>query len=157
MLIEYDCITGGRGMSARLRVGLWVGLLTALPGCAGNADPPRSPTEERLYQLGTAYTQATHNLDRAPKNFDEIKPHLKGVDADTVLRSENDGEPFVILWGVDYLKLPPGKGDPFTVAAYEKHGKNGTRYVLRFPLSVVALTDDEFQRAVFPPGHEPPR
>lgn len=74
-----------------------------------------------------------------------------------MLRSANDGEPFVILWGVDCNKLSSERKDPFTVAAYEKRGANGTRYVLRFPLSVVAMTDAEFQRAVFPPGHEPPR
>jgi hypothetical protein len=146
-------------MTARLQARNWVLLLAVLGllGCAGNADTPRSPTEERLYKLGKAYAQASHRLERAPRDFDEIKADVDGAATDELLRSANDGEPFVILWGVDFLKLPPGRDDPFTVAAYEKRGANGRRYVLRFPLSVVAMTDDEFLRAVFPPGHVPPR
>ena len=51
--------------------------------------------------------QASHRLERAPKSFEEIKPDLDGPVSDDLLRSPNDGEPFVILWGVDFVRLPP--------------------------------------------------
>jgi hypothetical protein len=147
-------------MVAPHRLGKGVALLSvlaALAGCAAPVDPQRTPTEDRLYRIGKAYAQASHRLERAPKNFEEIRPNLEGPVSDDLLRSANDGEPFVIHWGVDFVRLPPGGKDPFTIAAYEKHGANGSRYVLRFPLSVVLLTDEEFKKAVFPPGHEPPK
>ena len=69
--------------------------------------------------------------------------------------SPRNGEPFVIIWGVDYDALPVGP-DPFTVAAYEKKGVDGKRYVLRFPPRVELMSDAELGKAVFPAGHQPP-
>jgi hypothetical protein len=130
--------------------------LPGLLGCSGNGDRPRNPTEERLLEIGGAYVNAATRLGRAPRNFDDLKPNLENGATADFLRSPNDGEPFVVLWGVDFRKLPPGKDDPFTVAAYEKNGVDGKRYVLRFPPSVAHLTDEDLQRAAFPPGHKPP-
>jgi hypothetical protein len=141
---------------------LWKGfaLLVTMPilaGCSSpRGDPPLTPTEERLYKIGKAYIQATTRLKRAPRNFAEIKANLAGEVSDDWMRSANDGEPFVVLWGVDYNRLPPGRDDPFTVGAYEKNGVGGQRYVLHFPIGVVLLTDEAFRKAIFPPGHKPP-
>ena len=66
-----------------------------------------------------------------PRGPAEIKPYLDAGDAEDITRSPNDGEEFVILRGVDYNKLRPGK-DPYTVAAYEKRGSR--RQALRAPL-----------------------
>ena len=93
----------------------------------------------------------------APNGLTEIRPYLDAGGADDVARSPNDGEEFVILWGVEYNKLVPRREDPFTVAAYEKHGANGKRYVLRVPTQVMLMTDEEFAKAVFPPGYKPPK
>ena len=46
--------------------------------------------------------------------------------------------------------------DPFTVGGYEKHGVDAMRYVLRFPLSIQKMSEEEFQKANFPPGHKRP-
>ena len=139
----------------------WIALLAGMCGplgCAGKpVDQPRAPAEEQLYKLGKAYGQAAYRLKRAPTSFEEIKPNVEGPSTDDLLRSANDGEKFVILWGVDYNKLPPGKDDVFTVAAYEKNGVDGTRYVLRFPLQVSRMNNEDFKKAVFPPGYERPR
>jgi hypothetical protein len=125
-------------------------------GCSHKAvDQPQSPTEERLYIFGKAYLQASAQLGRGPKNVAEIKNYLPGNAPSDLLRSPNDGEEFVILWGVDFNKLPPGQ-DPFYVGAYEKNGVGGKRYVLRFPIGVVSMTDAELKAAVFPPGRSPP-
>jgi hypothetical protein len=136
---------------------LVLGML-ALSGCSSRSAPdaPLEPTEDQLYKIGRAYTQAAVRLRRAPAKLEELRPDLPG-DAESLLRSPHDGEKFVILWGVNYTTLPPGKKDPYTVAAYEQRGASGTRYVLRFPLNVVEMSEDELRAAVFPPGHQPPK
>jgi hypothetical protein len=129
----------------------------ALAGCSGGRiDNPLTPTEERLYRIGKAYIQACHRLGRAPREAGEIRPCVEGDVPDDWLRSPGDGAEFVILWGVDYARLPPARDDPLTVGAYEKAGTAGRRHVLRFPLGVALLTDEELRKAVFPPGHKPP-
>jgi hypothetical protein len=148
-------------MSAKLffrkRFIVLLGLLGFI-GCSNKgADRQLDATEERLLKVGQAYIKANYRLQRAPKNADEIKANWEGEFSDDVLRSPNDGEPFVILWGVDFATLPPGPKDPFTVGGYEKTGTGGKRYVLRFPIQVVPMTDDELRQAVFPPGHKAPQ
>jgi hypothetical protein len=128
-----------------------------LPGCGPTrAVPQRTTTEERLYQIGTAYVQACYRLGRPPKDVEEIKPNLPGEFSDDLLRSSNDGEPLVIIWGTDPNAETSVMGDPYTVCAYEKRGVNGQRYVLRFPLEVVLLNEEAFRKSVFPRGHKPP-
>ena len=128
-----------------------------LVGCGQGAPKERSPTQERLYRIGKAYLQTCYILERAPTNFEEIKPSMEedGI-PDDLLISPRDGEPFVIFWGVDFTKLVPARDNPFSVAGYEKVGKDGTRFVLRFPIGIVPMTDEELQKAVFPPGHKAP-
>ena len=64
--------------------------------------------EDRLVKTSQAYTNATIHLGRAPKGPAELRPYFDGGAADDATRSPNDGEEFVILWGVDYDTLPPG-------------------------------------------------
>jgi hypothetical protein len=131
--------------------------ILGLMGCSRNADRPYAAAEERLLKIGNAYLNAANNLGHAPTDFADIKPYLDGDVTEEYLRSPGDGEPFVIMWGIDYHTLPPGSGDPFTVGAYEKKGVKGKRYVLRFPRSVVLMTDAELGKANFPAGHAPPK
>jgi hypothetical protein len=160
MNIDQDSWSRVRVMTQRLLGvrALTTGLLFfTVVGCSSkNLGQPLSETEEHLYALGKAYIQASSQLNRGPKNFSEIKSFLAADAPGDLLRSPNDGEEFVILWGVDFNKLPPVGGDPYYVGAYEKTGKNGKRFVLRFPIGVVTITDEEFKAAKFPPGHKPP-
>jgi len=140
-------------------VGRWlvIGILIGFPiGCSSKpGDRPLSETEERLYTLGKAYIQASAKLNRGPKDFSEIQTFLPSDSSSDLLRSPSDGQEFVILWGVDFNKLPAG-ANPYYIGAYEKTGKDGKRYVLRFPIGVITMTDDELKAANFPPGHKPP-
>ena len=95
--------------------------LFTLSGCShGGSEHTLTPAEDRLVKIGQAYINATNHLKHAPKSLAEIQPYFDGGVADDITRSPNDGEEFVVLWGVDYNKLPPRRDDPFTVAAYEK-------------------------------------
>jgi hypothetical protein len=135
----------------------WVLGLLVMAGCSrggGGATP--NQTEDRLLKIGNAYRNATTRLGHAPKDFQELRPSLEGNPTDDFLLSPNDGEKLVVIWGVEYDRIPPQREDPYVVAAYEQKGVGGKRYVLRFPLGVKAITDEQWKKAVFPPGHAPP-
>jgi len=143
--------------------GLWVSLISsflclAVAGCgpSGGVDGPVDASRQNLQKIGVAYAQATTRLKRPPKNLSDLLPSLKeqGEPAE-ILRSPDDGEEYVILWGVDFRWPPPGQRDPSVVLAYEKRGKAGKRHVLRLPTRVVLMTDDELKKTEFPPGHQP--
>jgi hypothetical protein len=136
----------------------WVLILLAAAGCSrGDVATTRGPAEERLLALGTAYQNAARRLGHPPKDFQELKPSLEGDASEDFLRSPNDGEPFVVIWGVDFDKLPQSPAhNSYVVAIYEKKGAGGKRCVLRFPLSTCRLTHDQWKKAVFPPGYTPP-
>ena len=103
-------------------------------GCSStNHDKSLSETEEHLYTIGKAYIQASSMLDRGPKNFDEIKSFLPANASSDLFVSPDDGQDFVILWGVDFNKLPPTGRNVYYVGAYEKTGKGGRRVRPPFP------------------------
>ncbi len=108
-------------------------------------------TYEHLEKISSAYHRATDSLGRAPANLEELKPFLSEYgDPATLLRSPDDNEDYVILWGVDYRTALP-----YPVNAYEKHGVNGKRRVLRIR-GILQLTDEEFRKAPFPDGYKCP-
>jgi hypothetical protein len=138
----------------------WCALLCFILCCLGcgkkSGGRERNPTEERLYIIGKAYIQSCYRLERAPKDFEEIKPSIEKEIPEDLLVSPNDKEKFVILWDNDFTKIFPGSKDPFTVGAYEKNGVNGIRYVLLFPLGIRKMDEEAFQNATFPKGHKAP-
>jgi hypothetical protein len=163
-------------MSNRLPPHSWIGwscllLGTALAGCSPSATrqpAPLTPVEENLKHIGEAYRDASVKLQRAPANIEEIKPYLtKYGDPDTFLRSPNDGQPYQIVWGIIVLHYSPGAkgqpagplgpgGMPYMVLAYEQTGAQGKRYVLDAMLKVKTMSDEEFAKVDFPPGHQRP-
>jgi hypothetical protein len=134
---------------------LFVGLVS-LTGCGRSGGRERTPAEERLYKIGMAYLKSCHVLGRAPDNFGEIKGNIEGPISEDLLVSPNDGAPFVILWGVDVTELRFSRQKLYYVLGYEKMGANGTRLVLRYPIALVQMTDEDLQKAAYPPGHKPP-
>ncbi|MGE3809277.1 MAG: hypothetical protein AB7K24_31825 [Gemmataceae bacterium] len=121
-------------------------------GCSNapiTVDVPLEPTHERLLRVAQAYQKANFELQRAPRDIQE----LKLTDPES-MRSPRDGEPFVVCWGFDLFQ-PAGNSTP--VLAYEKHGKDGRRFVINVMSAVRELNESEFQQATFPEGHEPLR
>ena len=134
-----------------------LGLLLALTGggCREQKPGVAPKTYDNLTKIGEAYMAATTTLNRGPSGIEELMPHLKDKgDIAELKRSADDGEDFVILWGVDYRSYQ-AQGQPLPVIAYEKTGKNGKRHVLRVRY-VFHLSDDEFQQVPFPAGKQPP-
>lgn len=122
---------------------------------AGGVDVSR----QNLQKIGAAYVKATTQLKRPPEKSDDLLPFLtsdtRPGDPLSVLRSPNDGENYVIVWGVDVRKLVMNRNKTRVIIAYEKWGKEGVRYVLKAPNHVVALSEEQFTKASFPPGHRP--
>jgi hypothetical protein len=130
--------------------------------CRSSTKPVEAKVDEarvHLQTIAAAYEFAVQRNGRPPQNLDELRPFLQdrqqpGKTLD-VLRSPNDGENYVIIWGVDYRELATQVPNPYVVLAYEKSGKAGKRYVLVRPNFVTVMTDAEFRTAPFPPGHQP--
>jgi hypothetical protein len=122
----------------------------ALPGCSPQPAVIGSPKETRnLIFIATAYIDAADGkLGRPPKDLEELKPYLEGMgDVDDLLVSPNDGMPYAIVWGVK-----PGQSP----LAYEQKGKDGSRLVVDARLMPWRVTEEQFARLRFPPGHKPP-
>jgi hypothetical protein len=145
-----------------------VGLLVALAGfgCSKSKPPPPAPVAAQLRAIGAAYFAATRELDHPPNNKEELVRYIKlakpnpedpenpeTVNPAEVLRSPNDNEEFVILWGVDVMSLNTSKQNMLPVIAYEKNGKDGKRWVLQLRFARQA-TDEEMETLPFPPGHK---
>ncbi|WP_425616287.1 hypothetical protein NA78x_006232 [Anatilimnocola sp. NA78] len=136
-------------------------ILSTVSGCGGPAPPSAANDKsyENLQQIGAAYSQAANKLGRAPASEKDLHEFLKNgpgnPDPATVLKSPDDNENYVIVWGVNFGELARKTGGVDVVLAYEQRGKNGKRHVLKPPSIVTLLTDAEFQAAKFPPGHQP--
>ncbi|MBI1832587.1 MAG: hypothetical protein HYR84_14190 [Planctomycetes bacterium] len=114
---------------------------------------PNTPiSQQNLRAVGDAYGEMVREKNRPPANLEELKPYLKKRgDPDALIKSENDGEPFVIYFGVNISAT--GKEVP--VIAHEKSGRGGKRLVLQGS-TVRHMTEEEFQAAPFPPGKKAP-
>jgi hypothetical protein len=146
--------TPPRGAAARL---LLLGALAAAGCSAGTPADPSDPTRQNLDKLGVAYLRATMKLNRPPANLKELMPLLQEFDRskpEQILHSPNDGQDFVIVWGVELRKMM-ATGNAVPIVAYEKAGKDGKRYVLRGRADVVLMSDGELRGATFPSGYNP--
>jgi hypothetical protein len=136
-------------------------------------------TVDNLNMIGRAYATATEELNHPPKSKAEFLPYLQAILADRenvakeqaegdkpgaaadaskrtveeVMRSDSDGEEFVIHWGAD-CRGPRSRNAP--VLAYEKHGKDGQRYVLQGTRGIRRVKDTDLAELPFPSGFNPP-
>jgi hypothetical protein len=124
-------------------------------GCGGSpkVEGEVAISQQNLRNIGNAYVESINKKNKVPASRQDLLPYLTG-EPDKIFRSENDGEEFVILWGVDH-RTYAAAGKQLPVTGYEKTGRGGKRLVLRVSV-IFHLTDEEFQKAPFPPGHKAP-
>src|SRR5437879_4324699 len=122
-----------RGAEFLLKIGFLVFVVClGVSGCGGASTQNRTDVVAvvaQLFAITRAYFEALRANERGPANKEELLPFLKnwkdreqaGTEQD--LRSERDGQEFVIHWGVDLrhedLRIDPAK---MVVLAYEKTG-----------------------------------
>jgi hypothetical protein len=122
-------------------------------GCGGPAQTTSATPAvvENLHAVRNSYFEAKANLERPPRAKDELVRFLKKFgDPASLLRSPDDGEEFVIVYGIDPLAVESID----QVWAYERHGTGGGRWLVR-GRSVQRLPNDKFAKLKFPPGHNP--
>ncbi len=132
--------------------------LLPLGGCAP-APPAKpeqmDPSQERLLLVGQVYRQFNGEQRRPPQSAADLLPLLQKRGAgEEALRSERDGRPFEVLWGLDVRNPPTGPGRP--VLAYEKLGVAGTRLVLSTMGNVELVGDEALKASHFASGFQPP-
>jgi hypothetical protein len=133
-------------------------LLVALAGCGSDTDVVKfSNAEQELTCVAMAYGDAHSKLGRGPKDAEELKPFLKTFgDPDDLLVSPNDGQPYVIVWGVD-----PSRGGPtdykqmFPILAYEAAGSKGKRAVTDVRGRPMLIPSEDFSKLTFGGRHRP--
>jgi hypothetical protein len=133
-------------------VTMWLLSLWGSAGCSSSTSRPPVKLEEtaNLSQIARAYDLATERLGHPPADANQLKPFLaevSGGDPDTVLVSPHDGQPYVIIWGVQFRKAPIQVMPP-PILAYEQKGVAGKRYVLT-TMGVLPMTDSDFAKATF--------
>jgi hypothetical protein len=127
-----------------MRIAVVVLLLGAL-GCSGATTSANiDPTKDRLSKIARVYLTSETELKRPPQNIDDLKPIAdKRGFGDEIWKSENDGQPFVIVWGVD-IKKP---GAVPAILAHEKEGRGGRKWAVDVMLSPHHMTDEELNLA----------
>lgn len=132
-----------------------------MAGCGSGPDVVVSEDKsaQNLQQIGAAYSLATVKNMRPPRDAADLIEAMKSVpgtaDPATILRSPDDNEEYVIVYGVDFAQVAKARGNVDVILAYEKTGKGGKRHVLKPPAQIMVLTDEQFRAAAFPPGHTP--
>jgi len=139
-----------------LLIGSLATLLIVASGCGSNepVEIKIPQTYNNMKTLGAAYLISTQKHDKPPKQLSDLRPYVAAeIDLAQISKSENDGEDFVIVWGVDYRSSQNEKGT-YPIVIYEKKGKEGFRFVCQFN-DVLELDEAQFKAAYFPPGHVP--
>jgi len=126
----------------------WSGLVAVAFafGCGPpTPDKPAANSYENLGAINAAYFKATKKMGRPPAKLADIEPFLReNGEPEILLTSPVDGEPYVIVWGIDIQRMLDRNTPP--VVAYEKTGKDGKRFVSNGHL-ILQFTDDQFEKA----------
>ncbi len=136
-------------------------LLFPMCGCGQRTVvAPVDKTRIKLQSISGAYMAATLKADKAPAKAEDLLPFLGDESTSEeqkrqTFRSDNDGEEFVIAWGVDFRKQGADGLSRDVIFVYEKKGKRSQRYVLKLPSDIFVIPDDVFQKSQFPKGNEP--
>ena len=103
----------------------------------------------------TVYGYACRDLGHPPEKFEELLPVLqkaKVVNPREYFKSTRDGQPYIVIWGLDltgrYLeaKVP---------IAYERVGKDGVRLVISCNFHVEEVSSEQFAQLNWPTGFGP--
>jgi len=127
--------------------------LAMLSGCGSSDSQPvvkeLNASQDNLRSIRAAYLQVVQTSGR-PQGANDLVPALKKFgDPDTILVSPADGQPYVIVWGIDPMS-PSMVGK---IWAYERNGKDEKRWVIDHR-HVREMSDEEFGKAIIATGRK---
>ena len=141
-------------MSDIRRVGLLLALAVSI-GCSRSSAPEEIGDRTKLQSLANAYAAFVKDAKRAPNGWADLAPRFKKdivADPEKFFVSSRDGQPYVIIWGVDAVDSTRAAQ---SVLVYESQGADGKRLVADCARRVKELKDAEFRRMRFAKGHKP--
>src|SRR4051812_12682526 len=101
-------------------MGTCVGLVFAATACQSPTVQAVPESSRNLRSIGLAYKKAIQEKGAPPSSAQDLMEYLKEYgEPEPMLRSPEDSEPYVILWGANPNVYPA------VILAYEKQGKNG--------------------------------
>jgi hypothetical protein len=117
-------------------------LVALLFGCGRPEVITELPAEQQnLRSIVMAYQQAVADRSRAPRNLDDLKPYVAEYgDADTILTSPTDGQPYVIVWNIEMSRIRRGQ---MPIVAYERTGSDGQHKAIDYQLSIRTLNGQQ--------------
>ena len=141
--------------STRLDRGILAVALLSTSSCNPSQVSTRIPEDHaRLESIVTVYAYACRDLGRPPESVDDLTPIFKKAnvaDPQAYLTSTRDGQPYVIVWGIDLESRDLNSAIPL---AYEQVGKDGKRLVVTCNQQVQEFSETEFAQIAWPDGHE---
>lgn len=146
------------GLVAKPSSLLWVASAVTLlsSACRPAEVVTRIPIDEaRLKGIVTIYAYAAADRGRPPRSVEDLLPIFRQAsidDPDGALTSSRDGQPFVIVWGLDLAGRHAGTSTPL---AYEREGRDGTRLLVTCGQQLRELSEEEFAAIDWPDGHVP--
>jgi hypothetical protein len=132
-------------------------LLAGLAGCGSGPDVvPLTSSEKNLTYIALAYKDAHGRLGHGPKDAEELKPFLKEFgDPEQLLTSPNDGQPYVVVWGVNPSGGPTPYRQMFPILAYERKGAGGKRAITDIRGRPLTVPEEDFPKLTFVGRHKP--
>lgn len=125
----------------------WPVMALGLAGCSPRPQhADLSKVEASLNPGANAYGIARRSNGKGPANLVQLKAataEITGGNPDDHLTPSRDGEPFVVLYGLEMSTNP--------VVAHGKTGKGGGRWVVDMRKMSRLLPDAEIEREVRPP------
>ena len=144
----------------RTYLGIWTAVSCSFAVSLCSCSPPEVVTliprdHARLKTIATVYAYASRDLERPPNSLDELLPTFGEAGIENpkdYLSSTRDGEPYVIIWGVDLEREYMGSPLPL---AYERIGLEGHRIAIACDYTIIEITHDQFATSQWPAGHKP--
>jgi hypothetical protein len=137
-------------------LGILAAVVLSVVSCGPSEVVTQVPVDHaRLQALVTVYAYACRDLQRPPEKFAELLPVCKQAKIEKprdYFTSTRDGQPYVIIWGLDLEHRYLGAKVPL---AYEDVGKEGKRLVVTCNREVQELAAAEIAQSEWPSGYEP--
>ena len=135
-------------------------LLACLVGCSGGPQNPHvvklTKSEENLKFIAMAFTDASEQEGKPPKNLEALTPFLKGFgNPEELLVSPDDQLPYVIIWGARPTGGPTAYKGMFPILAYEAQGAGGRRAITDIRARPMTVPNEDFSKLTFIGRHKP--